>query len=149
MDHATKDKIIEKLLSEVERLKGLTAAPAAPMRAFMLRGCPFCTKYLVWMAEAGLMDQIQIVMETPEIREMLKAAGKEKPTFPCVEVAKGEFMYETLDLIEYFKKKHNITKDMAAFNFYDDGVFTIFRAMYGELGHAKVMETTMAMASWR
>jgi hypothetical protein len=83
-------------------------------KAYVKEGCPFSFKFLVFMAEAGLLDRIEIVRLAPEdpAFDETKARlseGLGKPaTFPTVEIEPGRFMADSDRLIERFAELEGI-----------------------------------------
>lgn len=69
-------------------------------------GCPYCIKLRVFLLEAGLLDQVTFVEgKTPEEHEKLAAFLTErvgKASFPTAEIAPGEFLPESDDLVAHF-----------------------------------------------
>src|SRR4030095_15329384 len=103
--------------------------PFAP-KAYLKIDCPFSFKYLLFMAEAGLLDRIEITRCDPKsagfdgIKAKLAAATNEPATFPTVEVEPGRFMSDSNRLIEYFAQRNNVAlSDLPALSFYKEGIF--------------------------
>jgi hypothetical protein len=74
-------------------------------KAYVKEGCPFSFKFLVFMAEAGLLDRIEIVRMKPqdpgfeaEKEKLSKRIGKAL-TFPTVEVEPGQYGEERVGSI--------------------------------------------------
>ena len=72
-------------------------------KAYVKEGCPFSFKFLVFMAEAGLLDRIEIVRMKPqdpgfeaEKDKLAKHLGK-AATFPVVEVEPGNTRRTRID----------------------------------------------------
>lgn len=86
-------------------------------KAYVKEGCPFSFKFLVFMAEAGLLDEIEIVRLEAEgavfeaTKERLSAALGKPATFPTVEVAPGRFMLDSDRVIEHFAARANVEVD--------------------------------------
>jgi hypothetical protein len=99
-------------------------------KAYLKHGCPFSFKYLLFMAEAGLLDRIEIIRCNPEspgfegIKAKLAAAPNEPATFPTVEVEPGRYRSDSDQLIEYYAQTNNIVlSELPALSFYKDGIF--------------------------
>jgi hypothetical protein len=99
--------------------------PEFKPKAYVKEGCPFSFKFLEFMAEAGLIDEIEIV----RLREgdgAYEAARKElseslgKPaSFPAVEVEPDRFMTDSDRLIEHFAQLRGLRADtMPVLSFY-------------------------------
>lgn len=99
-------------------------------RAYIKEGCPFSFKYLVFMAEAGLLGEIEIVRlreGTPKYdaakRELAKHRGK-PATFPTVEVDPGHYLADSDRLIEHFARRHDLrAADMAVLSLYEETIY--------------------------
>jgi spore cortex formation protein SpoVR/YcgB (stage V sporulation) len=85
-------------------------------KAYIKEGCPFSFKFLTFMAEAKLLDEIEIVRvregdadyETTR-RKLEEHAGK--ASFPTVEVEPGEYMADSDRLIEHYAKRAGLRPD--------------------------------------
>jgi len=98
-------------------------------RAYLKEGCPFSFKFLLFMTEAGLLDQIRIVRvdaEGPEFERIKKELGKglgKSATFPAAEIQPGKYLAETDRLIEHFSSVGGIEKrSSATMSFYTDTI---------------------------
>jgi hypothetical protein len=107
--------------------------------AYLMLGCPFSFKFLLFMTEAGLRDQIRVVPVDPEathyeqLRTELEDATGKKASFPTVEVEPGIYRSETDELIDYFANRHGIDPgDLPTLQFYNDGVFKAMGNLYRE-----------------
>eukprot|EP00353_Schmidingerella_taraikaensis_P002814 CAMPEP_0185582606 /NCGR_PEP_ID=MMETSP0434-20130131/21002_1 /TAXON_ID=626734 ORGANISM="Favella taraikaensis, Strain Fe Narragansett Bay" /NCGR_SAMPLE_ID=MMETSP0434 /ASSEMBLY_ACC=CAM_ASM_000379 /LENGTH=126 /DNA_ID=CAMNT_0028201465 /DNA_START=28 /DNA_END=408 /DNA_ORIENTATION=- len=102
---------------------------------YMKRGCPFCTKVAVFLAEA----QIKLTWEydTEENRKLVtEKCGK--ASFPTYQFAEGEFMQESDDIMAKLAEEKGI--DMASLQVYNYftgpvSMFTTFRKLF-KLGMA-------------
>lgn len=99
-------------------------------KAYLKVGCPFSFKFLLFMAEARLLDQIETIRCDPQDPdfESIKAklaAGLNKPaTFPTVEVEPGRYRSDSDRLIEYYAQKNNVAADkLPALAFYKESIF--------------------------
>jgi hypothetical protein len=107
-------------------------------KAYLLLGCPFCFKFLLFMTEAGLLDQIEIVKVDPQdagyeaLKSKISESTGAKATFPTVEIEPGVFKSDTASLIEYFAQKNNVTTDLPVVSFYTEGLFARYVEMYKE-----------------
>jgi hypothetical protein len=118
--------------------------------AWLKRGCPHSFKFLVFITEAGLLDQIRIVemIEGDEnfspIKDELSAKLGKPATFPTVEVAQGTYLSDSDELIKHFAAKHGVDVDsLQTLHFYNRGIFArnrqlrqenkAYREKYGEL----------------
>lgn len=83
-------------------------------KAYVKRGCPFSFKFLVFMAEAGLLDEIEVVHMSEqdpgfEAAKQRLSAGLGKPaTFPTVELEPERFVSDSDQLIEHYAQQHHV-----------------------------------------
>jgi hypothetical protein len=85
--------------------------PTFKATAYVKDGCPFSFKFLVFAAESGLLDQIEIVRVRED--DPSAAATKQrlseklgKPvSFPTVEIEPGRYMTESDELIEHYARR--------------------------------------------
>ena len=112
-------------------------------KAYLKEGCPFSFKYLLFMAEARLLDRIEVIRCNLEsagfegIKAKLAAATNEPATFPTVEVEPGRYQSDSDQLIEYYARTNKIVlSDLPALSFYTEGIFPQLRELHtkGERG---------------
>lgn len=107
-------------------------------KAYLLLSCPFCFKFLLFMTEAGLLDQIEIVKVDPQdagyeaLKSRISESTGAKATFPTVEIEPGVFKSDTAGLIEYFAQKNNVATDLPVLAFYTEGLFARYVEMHKE-----------------
>jgi hypothetical protein len=98
-------------------------------KAYIKVGCPFSFKFLTFMAEAKLLDEIEIVSvregdadyETTK-RQLAERLGK--ASFPTVEVEPGQYMADSDRLIEHYAKRAGLRPDeMPVLSLYKQGIF--------------------------
>lgn len=113
--------------------------PNSVCNAWLKRGCPFSFKFLLFMAEAGLLGHIKIieVVEGEEDFEKMKEELSNKlgktATFPTVEVEPDVYMSESDDLIEYFAEQCGVDLEaMEALPFYKRGLMQHAVTMFKE-----------------
>jgi hypothetical protein len=99
-------------------------------KAYVKEKCPFSFKFLVFMAEAGLLDRIEIVRLDPHdasyeaTRKMLSEHLGKAPTFPVVEVERDVYMTDSDRLIERYAAEAKLTADtMPVLSFYKETIF--------------------------
>ncbi len=99
-------------------------------KAYVLDGCPFSFKYWLFMVEAGLTDQVEVIRCDPEdagfaaVKARLGAGLGRKATFPTVEVEPGRYVSDSDALIERYAKKNNVDVGrLRALSFYKETVF--------------------------
>jgi len=112
-------------------------------KAYLKEGCPFSFKYLLFMAEARLLDRIEVIRCSPEsaefegIKAKLAAATNEPATFPTVEVEPGRYQSDSDQLIEYYARTNKVVlSDLPALSFYKEGIFQQLQELHakGERG---------------
>jgi hypothetical protein len=99
-------------------------------KAYVKEGCPFSFKFLVFMAEAGLLDRIEITRldENDSGFEAAKQRLSEHlgktATFPTVEVEQGRYMTDSDRVIEHFAQREGRQPDgMPVLSFYKQTIF--------------------------
>jgi hypothetical protein len=99
-------------------------------KAYLKEGCPYSFKYLLFMAEARLLERIEVVRCNPESREfqrvkdMLSAATNDEAKFPTVEIAPTRYLSDSDRLIEHFARMTNIDPNqLPALDFYKKTIF--------------------------
>jgi glutathione S-transferase len=113
---------------------------------YLKRFCPFCLKLRIFLTEAGLADRFDYVVfddgdEThTSLRARMEAAGK-SPSFPAAELTPGELTTGTDDLIARFADEAGVEPaGMPLTNYYADGVFKQYGAMWRELRDLKAAQ---------
>jgi hypothetical protein len=99
-------------------------------KAYLKEGCPFSLKYLLFMVEAGLSDQIEMIRCDPSDPEfdVVKAkltAGLRKPaSFPAVEIEPGRYESDSDALISHYATKYGVeARSLPALAFYTETIF--------------------------
>jgi hypothetical protein len=99
-------------------------------KAYVKDGCPFSFKYLVFMAEAGLLDEIEIVRlreSDPDFataKEQLAQRLGKAPTFPTVEIEPGRYLTDSYRLIEHFAARAGRSAGgLPVLSFYKETIF--------------------------
>ena len=65
-------------------------------------GCPYCQRVSDFLRQANITVAMKDIRQTPAFREeLIKIGGKGQ--VPCL-VINGTALYESLDIIEWFKK---------------------------------------------
>lgn len=105
--------------------------------AYVKTNCPFSFKFRLFVVEAGLSDHIDFVeldVDAPshtQDKADLRAKVGRNHTFPVVELSEGAFMDDSDALIAHFATAHGIDHtQMAALNFYRNGLFPTFLEMF-------------------
>lgn len=110
-------------------------------KAYLKNSCPFCFKFVMFMAEAGLMDKIEIVCidgenetEMNHYREFLQKQTGENASFPTVEINPGEYSSDSDGLIDFFANKHGVdAESLPGLAYYKDNLFPAYRARFKEI----------------
>ena len=67
-------------------------------------GCPYCQRVRDFLAEKNISVPMKDIHENPAFHEELLSIGG-KGQVPCL-VIDGTALYESMDIIEWFKKNH-------------------------------------------
>jgi glutathione S-transferase len=85
--------------------------------AYIKDGCPFSFKFLVFMAETGLLRDIDIVQlheGQPALESTKRRLGEilGKPaSFPTVEIERDRYLADSDRIIEHFAERHHLRAD--------------------------------------
>jgi hypothetical protein len=98
-------------------------------KAYIKEGCPFSFKFLTFMAEAKLLDDIEIVRVRegdadyePTKRKLSEHLGK-AASFPTVEVEPNHYMTDSDRLIEHYAQRKSLRPDeMPVLSLYKQGI---------------------------
>ena len=97
-------------------------------KAYIKEGCPFSFKFLAFMAEAKLLDEIEIVRvregdaDYEATRHQL-AAHLGKASFPTVEIEPGKYLADSDRLIEHYAKRAGLRPDeLPVLSLYKQGI---------------------------
>jgi hypothetical protein len=107
-------------------------------KAYLLPGCPFCFKFLLFMTETQLLDQIEIVSVDPQdadfeqVKSKIGAVTQAKVTFPTVEIEPGNYKSDSDQLIAYYAEKNHVSAEQPVVSFYKAGLFTHYVNLYKE-----------------
>jgi hypothetical protein len=98
-------------------------------KAYVKEGCPFSFKFLAFMAEAKLLDEIEIVRlreGDPDYEAAKRTLGEHlgKPaSFPTVEVEPNRYMADSDRLIEHYANRKGLRPDeMPVLSLYKQGI---------------------------
>jgi hypothetical protein len=116
-------------------------------KAYVREGCPFSFKFLVFMAEAGLLDRIEIVRMRPsdpgfdaEKEKLGKRLGK-AVTFPVVEVELGKYLTDSDQLIERYAAEAGLKPDtQPVLSFYKQTIFPQLIELF-QIKHPKTAQS--------
>ena len=69
---------------------------------YHFQGCPYCARVRDFLSKEGIRVPMKDTHQTPAFRdELIKTGGKGQ--VPCL-VIDGKALYESMDIIEWFKK---------------------------------------------
>jgi len=98
-------------------------------KAYVKEGCPFSFKFLAFMAEAKLLDEIEIVRlreGDPDYEATKRKLGEHlgKPaSFPTVEIEPNRYMADSDRLIEHYANRKGLRPDdMPVLSLYKQGI---------------------------
>ena len=111
--------------------------PGFKPKAYLKEGCPYSFKYLLFMAEAGLVDRIDVVRCDPDAAgfdatkdKLARATGREA-TFPTVEIEPGRYLSDSDRLIEHFARVCKVDPgELPALSFYKETIFPQLEALH-------------------
>jgi hypothetical protein len=113
-------------------------------KAYLKEGCPFSFKYLLFMIEAGLADQIELVRCSPTdpqfdaVKTKLAAALNRPATFPTVEIEPGRYKSDSDELIEHYAAKNRVAaSSLPALSFYKETIFPQLLELHEQQSRAK------------
>lgn len=111
--------------------------------AYLKRGCPFSMRLRLFLGEAGLTDEVDmVVVEFGDERHRAVKAGVEAAgltsSFPAVEHASGKFEVDSQAIIDRMAGEHDVdVGSLPLLRFYDEGMMPRFGKMYMELKRLK------------
>ena len=97
-------------------------------KAYIKEGCPFSFKFLVFMAEAELLDEIEILWLRDGDAEYEAARAKltqelGKASFPTVEIEPNRYLADSDRLIEHYAERAGLRPDdMPVLSLYKQGI---------------------------
>ena len=97
-------------------------------KAYVKEGCPFSFKFLTFMTEAKLLDEIEIVRVREgdadyEATKRKLAEQLGKASFPTVEVEPDKYLADSDRLIEHYAKREGLRPDeMPVLSLYKQGI---------------------------
>jgi hypothetical protein len=124
--HAIGSNRSESGLSEAFVMNRATIKP----KAYLKEGCPYSFKYLLFMTEAGLLDQVDVVRCDPEsaefdaVKQKLSEATGREATFPTVEIAPKRYLSDSDKLIAHYARVCNVDwGTLPTLSFYTETLF--------------------------
>jgi len=83
-------------------------------KAYLKDGCPFSFKFWLFLVEAGIADQVEVIRCDPrdpgfgQIKERLAKGLGKAASFPTVEMEPGRYESDSDALIEHFARKNGV-----------------------------------------
>jgi hypothetical protein len=106
-------------------------------KAYLKEGCPYSFKYLLFMTEAGLLDQVDVIRCDPEsgefdvVKQKLSKATGRDATFPTVEIAPGRYLSDSDKLIgHYARASHVDPGKLPTLSFFNETLFPQLAALH-------------------
>lgn len=90
--------------------------------------CPFCLKFMIYLAQAGLLEGFTLNVFEPGSPEHIAVKAELAPhfdsvSFPVVEVEPGRFVKDSDALIAYYEgQSGKLAADMPLLDYYVTGV---------------------------
>lgn len=101
------------------------------LRLFLRAGCPFCTKLVVFLGEAGLSRKVKPILDCPPVREYVQVCCG-KVSFPALELAHDQIMLETEDIIQKLGNENGINpEELWGFTYFQNGMLPSYKALFG------------------
>jgi len=106
-------------------------------KAYLMEGCPFSFKFLLFVTEAGIGDRFELISCNPDapdfeaVKARLESALNKPATFPTVEIAPGRYLADSDALIGYYAARHDAAPDrLPALSFYLETVMPQLRRLH-------------------
>lgn len=106
-------------------------------KVYLREGCPFSFKFLLFVTEAGIRDQLELIRcnpdapDFPAVKARLESCLHKPATFPTVEIEPGRYLSDSDALIEYYAARNGIARDrLPALAFYLDTVLPQLRRLH-------------------
>ncbi len=106
----------------------MNAQPFKP-KAYIKEGCPFSFKFWLFLVEAGIADQVDIIRCSPEdpqfpaVKKKLATGLGREATFPTVEIERETYKSDSDELIEHFSRKAGVSPNgLPALAFYKETI---------------------------
>ena len=108
-------------------------------KAYVKEGCPYSFKALLFLAEARLLDRVEVVRCDPHapdfehIRQTLARATGKPVTFPTLEAEPGRYLSDSDRLIDHLAQAHGVDPAaLPALAFYRRSIFPQLDALHRE-----------------
>ena len=112
-------------------------------KAYLLSGCPFSTRLYLFLTEAGLAKEMDVVTVQAgddthrEVFAEVEATGL-KPSFPIFERAPGSFEVDSQAVMDRLSEEHGVDlKTLSFLRYYNEGMLPRYGKMFMELKRLK------------
>ena len=99
-------------------------------KAYLKEACPFSFKFWLFMVEAGIADQIEVIRCAPndpafeKVKASLAKGLGRAASFPTVEIEPGHYQSDSDALIQHFASRNGIdASQLPALAFYKETIF--------------------------
>jgi hypothetical protein len=117
-------------------------------KAYLKEGCPFSFKYLLFMVEAGLSDQIEVIRCDPRnpefetVKAKLSARLRKPASFPAVEIEPGRYESDSDALIRHYATKNGVgASSLPALAFYKETICPQLLHLHEQKSGAETQQT--------
>ncbi len=115
--------------------------------AYLKDGCPFSFKYWLFMVEAGLSDQIEVIRCDPSdpkfdaVKAKLTARLGKPASFPTVEIEPGCYRSDSDALIRHYATKNGVqTSSLPALAYYTETIFPQILVLHQQTSSAQTRQ---------
>jgi hypothetical protein len=112
-------------------------------KAYVKEGCPFSFKFWLFMVEAGLAGQVDVIRCDPSdpgfeaVKAELSAGLGQPASFPTVEIEPGRYQSDSDALIEWYARKNDVeVSHLPALAFFEQTLFPQILELH-EKNHAR------------
>lgn len=114
----------------------MTAIEHTPT-VYLMKGCPFCLKLLIFLLEAELISHVKLVeASTPEEQSKISDLLKDKTgkaIFPTVEIAPNQYLSDSDALVAHFAAVAAVDpKSLVVYQNYLNGAFMTVQNLFRE-----------------
>ncbi|MBP6869569.1 glutathione S-transferase N-terminal domain-containing protein [Candidatus Babeliales bacterium] len=103
-----------EIMQKVDESHQAEIVEKAKVQLFMYQGCSYCVHVYSFLQSKNLLDQVEIIyLDSSEKIHLLKSISGRTQAPYIVDAAAGVSMAESLDIIEYFKKKYVVESDLS------------------------------------
>jgi hypothetical protein len=106
-------------------------------KAYLKEGCPYSFKFLLFMVEAGLSNQVEVVRLDPDdasfdaVKAKLASERGREVSFPTVEIEPGRFLSDSDRLIDHYAARNRINVgNLQVLAFYRETIFPQLEALH-------------------